>query len=119
MRRLRQLALQFDAPMTFLDPRVAQELELSAEQRQGIDRAIQAHMPRPPRPGNGQGGPGQGGPGQGGPGQGGPRPTFAQMQAAKAAAFEQAWSLLSAAQKAEWREMVGAAFTQWEDPGQP
>lgn len=77
MKRLDQLAAQFDAPMTMLEPRHADRMELTEEQRQSLDKIIQEFMPRQQF---GQGGPqgrpnqgGQGGPPQGGPGFGGPQ----------------------------------------------
>jgi hypothetical protein len=83
-KRLTQLMLQFDAPMTLLDPRHGEALNLSEDQRQEIGQIIQEMMPRPPMgqggpgfggpggpPQGGQRGPGQGGQGQGGQGQGG------------------------------------------------
>ncbi|MBS1724840.1 MAG: hypothetical protein JSS66_18005 [Armatimonadetes bacterium] len=75
MKRLHQLQLQFDAPMTLLAQESAEKLDLSDEQRQDIDQIIRESGLRPPMRGQGQfGGPPQGGqPGQGGQ-FGGPPP---------------------------------------------
>ncbi|HRF59211.1 MAG TPA: hypothetical protein PLH94_04770 [Fimbriimonadaceae bacterium] len=99
LSRVKQLALQFDAPMTLLDRRIAGELNLTEEQRQDIDEAIRENMPRPE--------------------PGGDRPTFAQMQAAKARAFTAAYAVLNGTQKTKWGELTGAAFTNWVEPPRP
>lgn len=74
MKRLHQLMLQFDAPMTMLDPKNGEALNLSDEQRQAIQKIIQDTMPRMGGgPGfGGPGGPPPGGPGGGQRGPGGP-----------------------------------------------
>lgn len=99
MNRLKQLGLQFDAPMTMMDRRMADELHLTQQQRQSIGEAIRTNNP-PPQ-------------------QGQPRPTFAQMQARKLAAFNAAWAILTAEQKASWNQKVGPAFTNWVEPPHP
>lgn len=99
MSRLRQLTLQFDAPMTFMDPRAGQQLQLTQQQRQSIHAAIQQHMP-PPQPNQAP-------------------QTFAQMQAKKLAAYNAAWPILTATQKSAWNTMTGAAFTNWVQPPAP
>lgn len=113
MNRLNQLALQFDAPMSIMDRKSAQELALTTAQKQELDTIIKNAFPRP------QGGPG----GPGGPGgNGGPRPTpptFAEMQAKKAAAFNLAWDVLTAVQKEKWNTMTGAKFTNWVEVPRP
>ncbi len=112
--RLQQLVMQFNAPMSMLDRRVAEQLNLTDSQVQTIESLVQDL--RPGR-GPGRGGPGQGGPGQGGPG--GDRPDWKTMQAKKAAAYDKAWSALSQAQQAKWGQIVGKAFTAWEEPTRP
>lgn len=135
MNRLNQLALQFDAPMSIMDRKSAQELVLTAAQKQELDTIIKNAFPRPQGgPGGGgqggPGGPGGNGGGQGGPGgsggngggQGGPRPTpptFAEMQAKKLAAFNLAWDVLTAVQKEKWNTMTGAKFTNWVEVPRP
>jgi hypothetical protein len=148
MKRLQQLAIQFDAPMTLLDPRTGRQLNLSEQQREQISQIIrenglepprppqppmggQGGEGRPPMPPNGQGGPGAGPGGQGGGrppmGQGGapgrmpngPQMNFAEMQAKKAKAFNAAWNVLTAEQKSKWNELTGARFTAWEEPKRP
>ena len=99
MNRLRQLGLQFDAPMTIVDQRMANELNLTQQQRQSIHQAIQANNP-PPQPNQ-------------------PRPTFAQMQQRKTAAFNAAWGILTQEQKDSWNQKVGARFTNWVEPPHP
>ncbi len=113
--RLQQLVMQFNAPMSMLDPRVAEQLNLTDSQVQTIESLVQDL--RPGR-GPGQGGPRGGGQGQG-QGQGGERPDWNTMQAKKAAAYEKAWNALSQAQQAEWGKIVGKAFTAWEEPTRP
>lgn len=122
MRRLHQLILQFDAPMTLLG--ADRELQLTEEQRKKLHDIVQGILPRP------QGGPeagprggrpgGQGGqPGQ--PGQQGqpPRIDFKAMQAKKAAGMKEALEVLTSQQRQQWSKMVGAEFTQWEEPKPP
>lgn len=128
LHRLKQLQLQFDAPMSMLDPRSGETLKLSEAQRQKLDEIIQAAFPRrmgPPPPGGpGQAGPGQRGPAQVGPGQGGPgQPgqgqgpamSWQERQAKKAAAYKQALGVLSESQRAAWKALTGAEFTKWEE----
>ena len=98
MNRLKQLGLQFDAPMTMLDPRNAGELHLTQPQRQSIHQAIQTHMP-PPQPNQ--------------------HFTFAQMQSRKLAAFNAAWAILTQEQKDSWDHKVGPKFTNWVEPPRP
>ena len=99
MKRLHQLALQFDAPMTFLGPPAGPALQLTQEQRLSIHNIIQTTMPHPQ------------------PGQ--QPPTWAEMQAAKANAFQQAWAKLTQTQKTKWGEITGPAFTNWQEPPHP
>lgn len=94
--RLKQLTLQFDAPMTMLDRNVAEQLELTQEQRESIHQAIQSNMPRPE--------------------PGAERPTFSQSQAMKAKALNAVMALLTSTQKQKWSAMTGPAFTKWVEP---
>lgn len=123
--RLNQLAIQFDAPMTMVDPRNAGKLDLSDDQIQQIHEVIAEKMPRP------QGGPG-GQPGQPGPGgqrgqgaQGGGQPgmppqgNWKDMMAKKAEATKAVMAILTSDQKATWAKMTGKAFTAWEEPKRP
>lgn len=98
MNRLRQLGLQFDAPMTMLDPRHAGDLHLTPQQRQSINQAIHANNP-PPQPGQ--------------------HFTFAQMQARKLAAYNASWAILTPEQKGAWNQKVGVRFTNWVEPPRP
>lgn len=97
--RLKQLALQFDAPMTMLDRRQGRVLNLTEQQRQAIDQAIRDNMPRPQ--------------------QGQEPPSFAAMQQAKDNARAAAWAVLSDAQKAAWNNLVGVAFNNWVEVPRP
>ncbi len=79
MKRLHQLELQFNAPMTLMMPEVNKELKFTEDQRMEIDDIIKKSglamrgpgFGGPPPPGGGFGAPPQGGPPQGG-GQGQP-----------------------------------------------
>ena len=99
MKRLHQLALQFDAPMTLLDRKVSQDLEITEAQRTAIDTVIRENMPRPQ--------------------QGQNPPTFAQMQAGKNAAKQAAFAALTGDQRSKWGQMVGAQFNDWVEPTRP
>lgn len=116
--RLKQLQIQFDAPMSMLDPRQGEALKLSETQRMKLDEIVQSAFPRPMRPqgGPGQAGPGQGGPSQPQPGQGPGQPmTWQERQAKKAAAYRQALAILNENQRSVWKSLTGAEFTKWEE----
>jgi hypothetical protein len=98
MARLRQLVLQFDAPMTIVSPRLAQALRLSQEQIESIHQIIQAEMP-PPNPNS--------------------RPSWDEMMAQKRRATQQALAVLDQSQKSEWNKVTGAVFSNWEAPKPP
>jgi hypothetical protein len=144
--RLKQLSIQFEAPMSMMQPDINKQLELSNEQREKINDIIRNMMPPPPQGqggpgggpgfggppqggqggfggGQGQGGPPQGGPGFGGPGgQGGPQgqpPKFSEMQAKKAAALKEVMKVLTSDQKETWSKITGKEFTKWEEPKRP
>lgn len=102
--RLRQLSLQFDAPMSMRRPDVVERLVLSDDQLGAIEEIIQRLMPRPqpgerPDPST--------------------RPDWATMQANKARAQQQAFALLTANQKRTWAALTGPVFTDWEQPIMP
>jgi hypothetical protein len=69
MKRLHQLELQFNAPMTLMQPELNREMKFTDDQRMEIDDIIK-------KAGLAMRGPGFGGPGQGGPG--GPPPQGGQ-----------------------------------------
>lgn len=99
VKRLNELVLQWDAPMTMLDPRHGQALELTENQRQRIDQIIRENMPRP-EPGT-------------------EPPTFQQMLQRKRTAKEAAMQVLTNEQRQTWNRLTGAAFTNWVEPPRP
>jgi|GEM_PF-1976061 len=96
--RLKQLTLQFDAPMSFRNPMANQALKLTQAQLESLHEIIQNAMPQP---------------------EPGTRPDWATMQAAKAKAQKQAWTLLTNAQKQAWSRLTGQVFSDWEQPIMP
>ena len=96
--RLKQLGLQFEAPMSFLQPDVAQALDLGDDQRQQIDSIVRNHMAPP---------------------QQGQRMDWKTMMANKAAAFKEAYATLSESSKQAWSKLTGKSFTAWEEPKRP
>lgn len=149
MKRLHQLELQFNAPMTLMQPELNREMKFSEDQRMEIDDIIKkaglgfrgpgqggpgfGGPGGPPQGGQGggfgappQGGPPQGGgqgrpggPPQGGFGQGGPQVNFGEMQAKKADAMKKVMGILTSEQKDLWRKITGAEFNKWEEPKRP
>ncbi|MCW5936121.1 MAG: hypothetical protein KIT11_02295 [Fimbriimonadaceae bacterium] len=101
--RAKQLALQFDAPMSLMGPE-AEGLKLTEQQRDAIRQIIEKAMPRPE---------------QGERRDQGQRLDWNKMQAAKAGAYKQALALLSANQKQVWAKLTGDPFTQWVEPQRP
>lgn len=99
MARLKQLGLQFEAPMSFLQPDVAKQLGLDEDQRQQIDAIIREHM-RPPQ-------------------QGGQRPDWKTMMANKASAFKEAFAKLNDNAQQAWTRLTGKPFSNWEEPKRP
>lgn len=95
MGRLKQLGLQFEAPMSFLQPDVSDALGLDDSARQSIDQIVRKHMVPP---------------------QQGQRPDWKTMMANKAAAFKEAYATLSGEAKQAWSKLTGKAFTNWEEP---
>ena len=93
--RLKQLALQFDAPMTMLDPRNGKELKLTQNQREEIDAIIREKLPRPER--------------------GAERPSWSDQQTRKSAATKAVMAILTATQKETWSQLTGTPFTAWEE----
>lgn len=98
LARLKQLDLQFNMPMSIMDPRSGRTLELTEAQRDSIDQIIRTEMPRPDRE---------------------ERPTWAQQQAAKARATTRVLAVLTSEQKTAWNRIIGAAFSRWEEPRRP
>lgn len=98
MRRLKQLVLQYDAPMSMSKPDVAEQLNLTDSQLEQIADIIQTAMPRPTE---------------------GQRPEWAAVQRAKATALTQVKQLLTTEQKQTWTTLTGAAFTNWVAPQLP
>ena len=111
MDRLNQLKLQFDAPMTIVDPRNSKELYLSEAQIEQIRGIIEKAMPRPER--------GPRGGGQQGPPQGPPQMDWKEQQAKKAAATRDALAVLNSDQRSKWSKLTGAQFANWEEPKRP
>lgn len=91
--------LQFDAPMTILDPRNGEQLNLTEDQREQIQQIIQQQMPRPER--------------------GSEPPAWAEQMRKKAAATRAALAVLSGEQRQTWNQLTGVAFTNWEEPRRP
>ena len=107
-RRLLQLGLQFDAPMSFGRPEVGEKLNFTEEQRQAVREIIDSIVPRPQE--DPQGRQGQ----QGQP----PKIEWKTMQSKKAEGLAKVFQLLTAEQKSEWQNMTGKPFDQWEEPKQ-
>lgn len=105
MNRLNQIALQWDAPMAWLDPRHSERLQISENQRQAITEIIRAN-------GLPMGGPG-------GPGGPGAPMDWNEMLGKRRAAQQQALQILNQQQRALWGEMTGQAFNKWVQPPMP
>src|SRR5579862_6960204 len=127
-QRFHEIDLQAQGARAIGRPEVAKELGLSEDQIEQI------HDMMPPPPGGpggfgpGRGGPGQGGPGGFGPGQGGPGgeaggppppgegpggfggPPGMGPQGGPRVSDEKILSVLTAGQRAKWKEMQGAKF---------
>lgn len=99
MNRLKQLMTQFDAPMTIVDPRNGERLQLTEDQLDQIHQIIQSQLPRPER--------------------GSEQPAWAEQMRKKASATRAALAVLTAEQKQIWSQMTGVAFTAWEEPRRP
>ena len=100
--RLKQLQLQWDAPMTLLSPEVSEKLDLSDDQHEQINEIVRTAMPRPER-------------GQGGQ-QPQERPSWSDMISKKASATQKAIAVLNSTQKQTWTTLTGAKFSNWEEP---
>ncbi len=130
LARHKQLTLQWDAPMAFLRPEVADNLKITENQRTAIDEVIRRLMPPmggggPGRPRGGFGEPGLSAPeggqgrqrGQGGPGAA--PPNFSEMLSKKKQATTQVMTHLTEAQKRSWSVMTGTWFDTWVQPEPP
>ncbi|MCB0826440.1 MAG: hypothetical protein KDC26_09640 [Armatimonadetes bacterium] len=111
-KRYQQLDVQAMRINAFMDPEVSQQLGITEEQKQRIQKIMEENRPN-------FGGPGQGGRGQGG-GQGqqggqgqppqGQRPDPAQMQAQQEKVWNAVFNVLTADQKAKYNQMTGEKF---------
>lgn len=105
MTRFRQLVAQYDSPMSMLRPENARRLQLTDQQRQQIMEIVRGLMPAR-TPGQGQAQPGT-------PPQMQPWP---ERLRARQNAARQGVALLTAQQRTTWQSIVGAQFTDWEEP---
>jgi serine/threonine protein kinase len=113
LRRLRQIALQFQGTRAFSDPDVVAKVKLTPDQRERI-RAIEAETFFCP--------PGPGPRGPGGPPKGGPEVHEKRMKEANASIL----ALLTPEQVQAWKAMIGEPFTgsvlfrlPFDHPGPP
>jgi eukaryotic-like serine/threonine-protein kinase len=130
MKRLQQIALQQQGVQAFLEPEIADTLQLSTEQRDKL-RAMSDEIRRLTqedfRRNMGPPGPGPGRRGGFGPGGGWRRPDLEpagpmRTEDALKILKEQAMATLTPAQKARWNEMIGEPFvgeTRHGGPGGP
>ena len=98
--RLKQLAVQFGAPMSILRDDVASQIGVKETQRDKIHEIVRNLMPPPDR------------------GQDSRR-NWSEMQKRKAQAFDQAWALLDQNQRAAYNRLAGKPFNNWVEPTRP
>lgn len=98
LKRLHQLTLQFNAPMSVMWRNVGPQLQLTEDQRHQIDEIIRTNVP-PPNPQQ--------------------PPNWNEMQQAKAHAWELVRAVFTQAQAQKWNQLAGPAFTNWVQPPPP